>query len=211
MHHLVLLGDSTLDNAAYTDGGPSVIAHVQQQLSDGWRVSLNAVDGATTEGIPAQLQALPPDASHLLLSIGGNDALLHADVLDTPVSSTAEALLLLHQLARDFEPSYRQAVQACLERKLPLVLCTIYHGNFPDADYQQRAAVALTVFNDIIIRVAIEHRLKVIELRLICTSPDDFANPVDPSATGGGKIARAIVLAVTQAPHVARGANIVAD
>lgn len=211
MNHLVLLGDSTLDNVAYTDGGPSVIAHVQHHLPDGWRASLNAVDGATTEGIPSQLQALPPDASHLLLSIGGNDALLGADVLDTPVTSTAEALLMLHQLARDFEPAYRQTVQACLARELPLVLCTIYHGNFPDTDYQDRAAVALTVFNDIIVRVAIEHRLKVIELRLICSSPDDFANPVDPSATGGGKIARAIVLAVTEPAHGGRGANIVAD
>ncbi len=211
MHHLILLGDSILDNAAYTAGGPAVINHVNEQLPEGWRVSLNAVDGATTEDVSPQLDALPQDASHLLLSIGGNNALLCAYVLDSPVSSTADALRLLSTLAKDFELAYRRVVQACIDTKLPLVVCTIYHGSFPDPDYQQRAAVALTVFNDVITRVAIDHRLRVIDLRSVCTSPGDYANPIEPSAEGGAKIARAIVTAVTEPAHSERGANLVVD
>jgi hypothetical protein len=42
MHHLVLIGDSILDNAAYAAGGPAVITHLQRQLPDGWRASLGA-------------------------------------------------------------------------------------------------------------------------------------------------------------------------
>ena len=209
MHHLILLGDSIFDNAAYTDGGPAVINHLQQQVPDGWRATLGAVDGATTEDIYPQLKALASDVSHLVLSIGGNNALMCADILDTPVTSTAQALIMLSALARDFDIAYRRVVQACLERELPLVVCTIYHGNFPDPDYHQRCAVALTVFNDVIIRVAIEHRLKVIDLRSICTLPNDYANPIEPSASGGAQITQAIVMAVTEPSHNARGANVV--
>ena len=209
MHYLILIGDSILDNAAYTEGGPAVINHLQRQLPDGWRASLGAVDGSTTEDVYPQLKELPPDTTHLLLSVGGNNALMCGAILETPVNSTAEALILLSEIARDFELAYRKMLRACLALELPLVVCTIYHGNFPDADYQQRIAVALTVFNDVILRVAVENRLKVIDLRFICNSPEDYANPIEPSVTGGAKIAQAIAQAVTEPAHAARGANVV--
>jgi hypothetical protein len=210
MHHLVLLGDSILDNGSYTAGGPSVLTHVERQLPDGWRATLSAVDGSTTEEIHSQLNAIPSGATHLLLSVGGNNALLRADILETPVTSTSEALLMLSAVVRDFEQSYRRAVEACLSLNLPLTVCTVYHGNFPDTNYQQRVVVALTVFNDVIIRVATENNLKVIDLRLVCTSAEDYANPIEPSASGGAKIARAIVRAINEPACPGRGANIVA-
>ena len=111
---------------------------------------------------------------------------------------------------RDFELAYRRVIEACIATGLPPVVCTIYHGSFPDTDYQQRAVVALTIFNDVIIRVAVESRLRVIDLRFVATLPADFVNAIEPSACGGEKIARAIVHAVTEPAHGARGANIVA-
>jgi hypothetical protein len=36
----------------------------------------------------------------------------------------------------------------------------------------------------------------VIDLRLVCTEPADYANPIEPSSGGGEKIARAIVTAL---------------
>ncbi len=210
MKHLVLLGDSTLDNAAYTAGGPSVITHVARELPEHWKATLAAVDGSTTEDIEAQLQTLPADATHLLLSVGGNNALLQADVLDTPVTSSGDALLMLFEIARTFEAQYRGVVAACLKKKLPLVVCTVYHGNFPDANYQQRVVVALTVFNDAIVRVAAENGLTVIDLRRVCSEPEDYANPIEPSVSGGAKIAKAIVRAVTESAQPSRGAHVVA-
>jgi hypothetical protein len=50
----------------------------------------------------------------------------------------------------------------------------------------------LCVFNDVILRVALQHRLGIIDLRLVCTEPADYANPIEPSSRGGQKIARAI-------------------
>jgi hypothetical protein len=209
MHHLILLGDSILDNASYTEGGPAVIAHVEEQIPEAWQATLLAVDGSTTEHIPDQIREIPASASHLLLSVGGNNALLRAEVLDVPVNSSGEALMLLSEVQREFEASYRVAVQACLSLNLPLVVCTIYHGNFPDVSYQQRVIVALALFNDVIIRVATEYRIKVIDLRFVCTGSADYANPIEPSASGGAKIAQAIVKAVTEPQFAVRGAAVV--
>lgn len=211
MPHLVLIGDSVFDNGAYTDGGPSVVEQVSSNLSAQWQTTLGAIDGSTTEDIPAQLAELPGNTSHLVLSVGGNNALLRADVLDTPVSSSGEALLLLGTAAADFEVSYRNMLTECLKVGVPLVVCTIYHGNFPDPIYRTCVAVALCAFNDAIIRVASEHAMKVIDLRRICVDAADYANPIEPSSRGGKKIAAAIARAITEEPLVCRGACVVAD
>ena len=48
MPHLVLIGDSIFDNAAYTGGGPDVVSQVRGLLAPGWEATLLAVDGSTT-------------------------------------------------------------------------------------------------------------------------------------------------------------------
>lgn len=87
MTHIVLLGDSIFDNGRYTMGGPDVISQVRQLLPDGWQASLLAVDGATTGDVRCQLQRMPSDASHLVLSVGGNDALMKSDILHMPADT----------------------------------------------------------------------------------------------------------------------------
>jgi hypothetical protein len=48
------------------------------------------------------------------------------------------------------------------------------------------------MFNDVILRMAFEHHLSVIDLRLVCNEPSDYANPIEPSGSGGRKIAHSI-------------------
>jgi hypothetical protein len=38
----------------------------------------------------------------------------------------------------------------------------------------------------------------VIELRAVCSRPEDYANPIEPSSAGGEKIARAIARLVAE-------------
>ena len=206
--HLVLLGDSVFDNAAYTDGGPAVIEHLRRSLTNGWRADLLAVDGSTTEDICDQLAQMPGTATHLVLSVGGNNALLRADVLETPVTSSGEALVLLAQASEAFRVAYAQALTACLAVGKPLVICTIYNGNFPDPNYQLAATTALASFNDVIVRAAVDHELRVLDLRLVCNTPADFANPLEPSIQGGEKIAAAIARAVTEGRFMGAGAHL---
>jgi len=196
MAHIVLLGDSIFDNLAYTEGGPDVISEVRALLPSGWHATLLAVDGSSTEDVPFQLSRLPADATHLILSVGGNDALMCSDLLLNSFDSTASALTKLAEVSEEFEKKYRRTIAACRKTQLPLTICTIYNGNFPDRDYQRLASTALMIFNDVILRIGIEFGLTVIDLRLICSSAEDYANPIEPSSKGGAKIARCIVSSV---------------
>lgn len=195
--HLVLLGDSIFDNGAYTGGKPDVLAHLQRLLPPGWTASLLARDGATTAGIAAQLARLPPSATHLALSIGGNDALQRQGLLQARARSVAEAIDMLAEAVSQFENAYRKAVDACIAHRLPLVICTIYNGNFADAGYRKLVRSAVALFNDAIIRTALDYKLKAIDLRAVCARPEDYANPIEPSSIGAARIARALTGVVT--------------
>ena len=190
--HVVLLGDSIFDNAAYTGGAPDVLDRLRRRLPDGWRATLGAVDGGTTGSVREQLGRLPPDATHLIVSAGGNDALGHIDFLGDPAGSTAEALLGLADIAAAFERGYYAMLADVLARGLPTAICTVYYPRFPDPTLQKVAITALAVFNDCIIRAALAHRLPLLDLRLVCTEEGDYADPIEPSAQGGEKIASAI-------------------
>jgi hypothetical protein len=132
---------------------------------------------------------------------------MNADILNMPAGSTAQALTALHEISQKFEREYRRAVSACKQKGLPLATCTIYNGCFPDMAYQCLISTALMAFNDVILRVGIEFGLSMIDLRLICSSPDDYANPIEPSSIGGAKIAKSIIGLVTD---VGTGSRVVA-
>ena len=201
MNHIVLLGDSIFDNAAYVAGGPDVVRQVRELLPAGWRATLNAVDGAVIADVPQQLQRLPADASHLVVSVGGNDALGEAALLDQKVGSVAEALELITQVRERFRSGYARMLDQVLNRRLPIAVCTIYEPRFPEPMRRRLAATALTALNDAITREAFARKVDCIDLRLICDDDRDFANPIEPSIQGGAKIARAILTFATAEPQ----------
>ncbi len=192
MSHVVLLGDSIFDNAAYIGGAPDVIQQLRQRLPYGSKATLRAVDGSTTEDVRGQLRRLPADATHLIVSVGGNDALSSSDFLGAPARSTAEALTGLADIAEEFERRYHGMLTEVLAYRIPTAICTVYYPRFPDATLQRIAATGLTVFNDCIIRAAFARGIPLLDLRFVCTEEGDYANPIEPSAQGGGKIAKAI-------------------
>src|SRR5215218_3210820 len=108
MSHAVLLGDSIFDNAAYVRGGPPVIQQLRSKLPGGWRATLLAVDGSVTQDVSGQLHKLPPDASHLVVSAGGNNALGHVDILGEGARSAAEVLAKLAGVGERFQRLYRE-------------------------------------------------------------------------------------------------------
>jgi hypothetical protein len=193
--HIALLGDSIFDNAPYTDGAPDVVSHVRAALPSGWAASLLAVDGSTTHDLGPQIAEVEEDVTHVVVSIGGNDALANSDLLNVPVASTAEALALFGRRVDAFAASYVAALESVRELGRRTTVCTIYEGNL-EASWAPLARVALMVFNDVILRVAFERAIDVIDLRLVCTEAADYANPIEPSGTGGKKIAAAIIAAV---------------
>jgi hypothetical protein len=140
---------------------------------------------------------LPENATHLVVSAGGNDALEHSGAVRMNEYTAAPGLLsYLADVRGKFEQQYRTMLRAVLSRRLPTTVCTIY-DSIPGMTREEHAGLCL--FNDAILREAFRAGLPLIDLRLICTDRDDYAqsSPIEPSAAGGAKIARAIVRAVT--------------
>lgn len=198
MRHVILLGDSVFDNGAYVGRGPAVVEQLRAVLPSGWRATLLAVDGAVAGDVPRQLHGLPADASHLAISVGGNDALRHLPVLDEEARSMAEALDRLTGIRERFQRDYRAMLAAVLDRNLPTAVATIYDGRLPDPRRHRLAVTALGILNDVITREAFRRGLPLVDLRLLVAEDADYANPIEPSVQGGAKIAAAIAALVTQ-------------
>ena len=197
MGHVVLLGDSIFDNAAYVGRQPAVIEHLRRALPSGWAASLLAVDGDSAIDVREQLRRLDKSATHLFVSAGGNDAYNASGVLDQRVLTVADAIGLLAQAQARFHRDYQGLLGALLATEKPVTVCTIYDA-IPGLGKSQRAALAL--FNDVIIRSAVEGLVPVIDLRVVCDQAEDYSDisPIEPSGHGGAKIARVIADVVAQ-------------
>ncbi len=198
MNHVFLLGDSIFDNGRYVPGGPSVIEHLRRCLPIDWRATLLARDGAGTAEISRQLDQLPAEATHIVLSVGGNDALDYSSLLlHEPAHSFAEVLSRLSEIQEQFQRDYRSMLERVQAQNKPTVVCTVYDA-IPGIDPVERTGLCL--FNDVILREAFRFRLSVIDLRLVCNNAADYSrsSPIEPSIIGGGKIARSIARLMTE-------------
>jgi GDSL-like lipase/acylhydrolase family protein len=191
--HLFMIGDSVFDNRAYVaPGEPDLRQQVANILGQQGRVSSAAIDGAVIPGIVRQLIDLPADATHIVVSAGGNDALQSSDVLNLHVKSVTGALDKVSGVCKLFELDYIRLLDQLARTRLPAAVCTIYDPRFPDPLQRRTGRTALSVLNDVITRQAFGRGLALIDLRLVCNEDNDFANAIEPSAKGGEKIALAI-------------------
>jgi len=156
------------------------------------------VDGGTMSDIPGQLARIPSDATHLVVSVGGNDALGHSAVLEAPSRSVAETLMMLADIQQQFRAEYARMIEAVLRRKLPAAFCTIYDPRYSDPIQRRVGTTALAIINDAITRELVMRGLPMIDLRVVCDEDADFANPIEPSVQGGAKIATAITSLLTR-------------
>lgn len=195
---IALLGDSVFDNGAYVGSAPDVADQLRACLPAGAGVVLAAVDGSRCEQVGGQLERLPRDVTHLIVSVGGNDALESLGLFDERVGSVAEALVRMAGASSSFEFKYRRMLEAVIATGLPTAVCTIYFPQFQEMAMQTVAVAALAHFNDCILREAFRVGVPILDLRLICSDSRDYANPIEPSAQGGQKIAEAIELLVRE-------------
>uniref|UniRef100_B8HTC8 GDSL-lilke lipase/acylhydrolase family protein n=1 Tax=Cyanothece sp. (strain PCC 7425 / ATCC 29141) TaxID=395961 RepID=B8HTC8_CYAP4 len=203
MQHVVLLGDSIFDNARYVPGELPVIEQLKQHLAQDWRATLLAIDGDVTADVVQQVQQLPADASHLVISVGGNDALTQSFILTQSVRSVGEAMAYFARVITEFQANYRRMLNMVLSYGKPTCVCTIYDA-VPNLSSVEKTALAL--FNDVILREAITAGMPVIDLRSICAEATDYSqiSPIEPSASGGNKIVQAIVNVLVDHDFTAR-------
>lgn len=202
---LALLGDSILDNAPYTRPAPDTATHLQRLLGPDWDVVLLARDGAVMRDVPHQLRRLGGRPDLAVLSIGGNDAIEHIDLLDRPASGSAEVLEELVGIVDAFARHYEEVARAVAERVQRTLLCTIYDVRLEPARYARLVRVPVALLDDVIIRTGARLGLDVLDVRSVCTDDADFVLQIEPSARGAAKIAAAIAAAARDGDGLATG------
>jgi hypothetical protein len=209
MKHIVLLGDSIFDNGSYVGYNElDVPNQLKSLVKNDCRVTNLAIDGHVTSHIATQLNNLPSDATHLFVSVGGNDALRHLLIFNETVDTIGDAFQKMYLIGENFQKAYSGMLDSVLVHKLPTTVCSIYYPKF-DAQslsrvelylpqqvnaeqLQQRAMAAESIFNDIIMFEVFKRNLPLIDLRVLCNKDEDYANPIEPSCIGGLKIANKI-------------------
>jgi hypothetical protein len=195
MVHVVLIGDSILDNAAYVPRGGDVTSVLMKQVGDG-KVTLLAQDGAIIEGAISQMDSIPDDATFLVISAGGNDALQSIGVLLELVDTVTEALEKVRVIRDRFRDRYRTLLNEAGRYGRPMAICTIYDVMLPDLLQRRVANLALSVLNDVITREAVKRGLPLIDLRVMFSKEQHYANAIEPSEQGSQLISAAILEAM---------------
>ena len=199
MSYITLLGDSIIDNKTYVQKGElSVLEHLEN-ISE-YEYTQLAFDGDTTLNV-LNGQLLSPGiatSSHLVLSIGGNDLLQNLSFLyEGPVDKINDAVAGVQQyIFKPLEQRFETIIEKLSSHRANLLLCTVYEGDLGRTDefrdVLDSSKIMVSSFNDIVYKTARKYNADVLELRHIFTSPDDYANPIEPSHIGGEKLAQAI-------------------
>lgn len=221
---IILLGDSIIDNKSYVLSNElDVTEHLEKLFSNDPNVVIenHAVDGDTMHQLERDHldSNLLSGATHIVVSIGGNDLLHNISFLQT----TSELSKIMgkgamigkwgakelnpsrnivfeetyFEIIEPFKKQYETIVANLSNHRANLLLCTVYEGDLVDSDefsdVNNSSKTMVSIFNDIVYRVANKFNADVLELRDIFTSSDDYANPIEPSHIGGEKLAQSIV------------------
>ena len=194
---VILLGDSIIDNGAYVrPGEPDVEKQLQALLPD-YAIVKRALDGAISADVQNSQVADLASTDCIMLSGGGNDALQHIDLLEAATKTTAKDVLVrLCAIREEFRRTYASLLDRLARTQARVMVLTVYNpcfdGHGMDATYQQAAEGAISIFNDVIQQEAHRRSFNVLELRTLFTDHTDYANPIEPSAIGGAKLAKAM-------------------
>ena len=199
MSYITLLGDSIIDNKTYVQKGElSVLEHLEN-ISE-YEYTQLAFDGDTTLNV-LNGQLLSPSiatSSHLVLSIGGNDLLQNLSFLyEGPVDKINDAVAGVQQyIFKPLEQRFETIIEKLSSHRANLLLCTVYEGDLGRTDefrdVLDSSKIMVSSFNDTVYKTASMYNADVLELRHIFTTPEDYANPIEPSHLGGEKLAQAI-------------------
>ncbi len=103
-----------------------MIEQLRHQLTAPTKATLLAVDGNVIADVKTQLKRLPADASHLVISVGGNDALQNQTVLTDRASNVAQGLEGFCRFRDTFRQSYRDMLSLVKQTGKPFAISTIY-------------------------------------------------------------------------------------
>lgn len=177
---IYLLGDSTLANGKYVETNASVAERLR---ANGETVIELAMDGCPVRGVESQLKHVRCKPAVVVVSVGGNN-ILHQTNFERSHWEKA--------LDKEFA-SYKRIVDkliTCSESRI--ILLDVYYP--VDPEYQKYHPL-IKYWNSMVYKYAEERDLRMRKISRSLTSSDDFVGGVEPSASGGAKIATGILKA----------------
>lgn len=179
---VVLLGDSVLKNESYVKSGLSVCEYVKRETSSAYCYAMN---DSNIVDVYSQLEQIPSDYNHpnccIFLSIGGND-ILSNHIVDN--ESLRPIFIAYTKLIRSIKTKMD---------KSNLFLVNTYHPQ--NLKYSQYTSV-LQEWNMMIDDFAYNSTNNisgVVRLNELLKEESDFTHEIEPSESGGKKIANAIL------------------
>lgn len=170
--HIVLLGDALGDLPRIRDRGPG---HLENRLLPDWdapwRLSLVRADDVVNR---SPLGKIPADASHLVITLEGNRAISSSGLLEGRPDSYEQALARLSFAADQFEQVVHGLVRTAQQTGLPAAMCTMFPPCHRDPVKQRATSTALSIFNDRIVRQAVDANLPVVDMRSAGTEEGDY-------------------------------------
>lgn len=204
--NIFLLGDSMLNNTGYVPSDKTVDALLKKRYPD---TNLLAKDEATIKGTHSQLTNMntkdkedkdnPKQNKFIILSAGGNDIMKLIDKHGAPARND-NVLEKLYLKVDSIFSEYVQLVEA-IQKKFPgakLGLLNIYYPVDYSFDYNTDPKIIkdlITYWNNKLsakFTSAKENKPFLIEVDKVLTQREDFINKIEPSITGGKKIAKLI-------------------
>ncbi len=185
---IVLLGDSILKNNAYTSDGKGIDDLLLERNNQTYSY---AVDNSNVVDVYNQINEIPIDlntpSTTIFLSAGGNDILNHykeggGDIHDTSVLSTIFA-------------AYKKMIKAIRAKmnQCKFVILDIY---YPDNTKYTQYHPIIREWNNLIYDYANQPSNNintVLRVSSMLTQNDDFTLSIEPSSSGGLKIADSIL------------------
>jgi len=175
--HIILLGDSILNNINYVKENESIEQMLKAQTET--QITSLAQDGAVLQDVFTQIDKIPLElnqpTTYIFLSIGGNDLLNH---------SLSE--IYIHKLIEQYK-----LLIATIITRLPsakLYLLTLY---YPTSVKYESYNEYISLWNKNVEELMPSSN--IIYLQNIINQEGDLVNQIEPSSNGGKKIAEAIL------------------
>jgi hypothetical protein len=183
---IVLLGDSILKNNSYVSNGKG-IDELLEERNKGKIYSI-AKDHSKIVDIYSQIDKIPTHlnlhSTILFLSAGGNDILsFYVDKQEDATNDTA-----LHPMFS----AYKKLVESIRTKmdKISIVLVDIY---YPENITYTPFHPIIREWNKKVYEYANKNNYKVLKISQYLTQTSDFTMGIEPSSTGGEKIANLIL------------------
>lgn len=179
---VVLLGDSMLDNELYVGEKKSVYDQIKMNINT--KNAFNfAQDNSVIKDCYNQIKNIPKtfnrESTYIFLSVGGND------IINAPDITKDEEKL------EELQTSYINLIQH-IKNQFPranLIVLNIYK---PFASYYRMFYDVINKWNTFLIKNKI-YEYEVADVEKIINEKDDLVNDIEPSESGGKKIADVII------------------